>query len=345
MQAYVLTSFDTPPEHREVADPTPGPGEVRVRVLATSVNPVDTLVRRGFFRIANDYRFPAVYGRDLAGVVESVGPGATRYAVGDEVFGFVKRPYIGDGTFAELVVVPEDQFIAPRPRTLTMTQAGTLGLAGITALECVDAASGPGENVILVNGAAGGLGTFAVQLARARGAQVLAAVRSPDGAEHARAMGAHLVLDARDGDVVAQVRAAVPDGVTGLVDFVKRADPPIMGEDETDAQREFARLAHGVLRPGGRAASVTNGGVPSLMGDLTYLNVHSTPSPHSLARFAALVDDGLVTSVVDEVYPFSGIDRAFERLGRGGVRGKLAVSLADSAAGSPTDSAVGSSTD
>ncbi len=183
MKAYVLTGFDQPPELRDVETPEPGPGEIRVSVHGTSVNPVDHLVRMGFFRAAQEYRFPAVFGRDVSGVVDAVGPGVTRYAVGDHVYGFVKRAHIGDGTFAEHVVVPEDMFVSPAPTTLPLAVAGSLGLSGITALECVEGVpSGPGD-VVVVNGATGGLGTFAVQIAKARGAVVIATARSAAGAD------------------------------------------------------------------------------------------------------------------------------------------------------------------
>lgn len=327
MHAYVLTSFDTPPEHQDVADPEPGPGEIRVRVQATSVNPVDDLVRRGFFRVAQEYRFPAVYGRDAAGVVDRVGPGASRFQEGDEVFGFVKRDYIGDGTFAEFVVVPEGKFFAPRPRAVSMLECGTLGLAGVTALECVEAVLGDRADIVLINGAAGGLGTFAVQIAKAHGATVIAAAHSTAGLHHAQAIGADAVIDVREGDLVGLVRAVAPQGVTGFVDLVKRADPPIMGENETDAHREFARLCHAVLSPGGRATSVTNGGQPHLMPDVHYLNVHSTPTPDALGRLASLVETGAVRPVIEATYAFEDIADAFDRLNARGVRGKVAVSV------------------
>jgi NADPH:quinone reductase-like Zn-dependent oxidoreductase len=265
VKAFVLTGFDQPPEFADVPTPEPGPGELRVRVHATSVNPVDHMVQAGFFRAAQEYRFPAVFGRDLAGVVETVGGGVTRFREGDEVYGFVKRDYIGDGTFAEYVVVPEDFFIAARPSRLTLQQAGTLGMGGVTALECVEAVpSGPGH-VVLVNGATGGLGTLAVQIAKARGAQVVATARSAERAELLRSLGADHVVDPTQGDLVELVREAVPDGADGFVDFVKHVDSAVMGQGEDDAHREFARLCHGILRDGGRAASVTNGGVPELM--------------------------------------------------------------------------------
>jgi len=330
MKAFVLSGFDRPPGFADVPTPEPGPGEIRVRVHATSVNPVDDMIRSGFFRAVQEYRFPAVFGRDLAGVVETVGDGVTRFRAGDEVYGFVKRDYIGDGTFAEYVVVPENFFVAARPARLNLQQAGTLAMAGVTALECVEAVpSGPGH-IVLVNGATGGLGTFAVQIAKARGAQVVATARSADRVERIRSLGADHVVDPTQGDLVKLVREVIPEGVDGFVDFVKHVDSAVMGQGEDDAHREFARLCRGVLREGGRAASVTNGGVPELMGPIPFANVHSTPSPSNLARLSALVDERGVTPVVMETFGFGDIEAAFGRLLAGGMAGKIAVWMTDS---------------
>jgi len=327
VKAYVLPGLGEAPQLCDVEAPEAGPGEIRISVHGTSVNPVDHLVRMGFFRAAQEYRFPAIFGRDVSGVVDAVGPGVTRYAVGDHVFGFVKRAHIGNGTFAEQVVVPEDQFVSTAPSALPLAVGGTLGLSGITALECVEGVpSGPGD-VVVVNGATGGLGTYSVQIAKARGAVVIATARSVAGADLVRSLGADHVVDPRDGDLVDLVRGIVPGGADGFVDLVKHSDPLVMGDAEDGKYEEFARLCRGVLRDGGGATSVTNGGLEELLVGVPFVNVHSTPSPESLARLASLVDDGLVTPVVAATYPFDDIAGAFARLTAGGSLGKIAVTI------------------
>ncbi len=345
MRAFALTGFDAPPQYLDVPTPVPGPGEVLVRVHATSVNPVDQLVRSGFFRAMQEYRFPAVFGRDVAGVVAQVGPGVTRYHEGDRVYGFVKREHIGDGTFAEYVVVPQDMFIGPAPVGLDLAAAGVLGLSGITALECVDAVLADGVTeprgdttpggdgaVVLVNGATGGVGCFAVQIAVARGARVVATARTPEQAELVRSLGATHVADLSSaglagGDLVTQVRDRLPDGVDGLVDLVKHVDSTTMGVGEDEAHATFARLCRGLLRPGGRAASVTNGGVAELLDGVPFVNVHSTPTPAAIARLTALVDAGSVVAPIHRSYAFDDLDDAFARLAAGPALGKLSVVL------------------
>jgi NADPH:quinone reductase-like Zn-dependent oxidoreductase len=138
LKAYALTDFDTSPDLIEVEVPQPGPDEILIKVQATSVNPVDAMVVAGFFRTVQQYRFPAVVGRDVSGVVERVGAGVAEFAVGDPVFGFIKREYIGDGTFAEYVTSPADYFVVSRPDSASPVEAGVLGLSAITAQACLD---------------------------------------------------------------------------------------------------------------------------------------------------------------------------------------------------------------
>ena len=325
MKAYALTGFDRPPELVEMPTPRPGPDEILIRVEATSVNPVDALVIGGFFRTVQQYRFPAVVGRDVSGVVAEVGAAVANFAVGDPVFGFVKREYIGDGTFAEYVTSPSDYFVATRPDAVSPVRAGVLGLSAITAQECLDELTLHKGDTILVNGATGGVGSFAVQLAVDRGLRVIATARGADGAEFVRGLGADGVVD-WTGDLAGAVRGIAPDGVDALVDLVRRDDSAVIGADETAAQREFARFARAVVRPGGSLTSLTNGANPEFLGDLAGTNVHSSPTPEALGRIADAVRRGALRAPVCAVYPFDQIAKAFARQ-RSGVLGKVAVVL------------------
>jgi NADPH:quinone reductase len=173
MRAAVLTAFDTPLQITELADPVPGRGEVLVRVAASGVNPLDTKIRRGLAAHAQPV-LPAVLGIDTAGVVEAVGPDVSGFRVGDEVFGMTGGVGGLQGSLAELVAV-DSRLLAPKPRGLSMWQAAVLPLAFITAWEgLVDRAGLRSGQTVLVQGGAGGVGHIAVQLARARGADVYA---------------------------------------------------------------------------------------------------------------------------------------------------------------------------
>jgi NADPH:quinone reductase-like Zn-dependent oxidoreductase len=327
MKAYTLTGFGAAPVFLDAPRPELGDADVLVRLLATSVNPVDRLVASGFFRTVQEYRFPAIFGRDLAGVVEETGPGVTSFIPGDRVWGFVKREHIGNGTFAEFVAVPEDFFIAAVPEELSMRDAGVLGMSSVTALECVEAVKVSPGDMVLVNGATGGVGSYAVQIAVAQGATVIAAARPGQAADHARGMGASFVVDWTRDDLVDQVRQHAPDGVDGLVDVARYAPPKAIGVGEEEKQRGFAELARGVLRPAGRASSTTNGGVPELLGDIECLNVHSTPSPGNLRRINDLVIEGRIAAPIDSSFSFDQLPAAFERLASGRVLGKVSVEV------------------
>src|SRR5829696_7879784 len=142
MKAVALTAFDTSPAlHDDLASPTPAPNEVLVRVHASSANPVDNSIAAGMLRqMGVEYEFPVILGRDYAGAVEQVGDQVTRYAVGDEVFGFLlhANPSAHDGSWAELITVPQDTSIAPAPAGVDAATVGAAPLAGITAMTAVD---------------------------------------------------------------------------------------------------------------------------------------------------------------------------------------------------------------
>ena len=311
----MLTSFDEDPTLTDVAVPSPGPQEVRVRVLASSVNPADWMTARGGFRSVYEHRLPAILGRDFAGVVDAIGSGVTRFDVGDEVFGFVKRDYVGDGTFADYVVIPEDQFAVPVPPSLSLDHAGALGLAGVTAVQCLDALGCDAGDTVLVNGATGGVGAFAIQLARRRGLHVIATATAGEADAHVRALGAETTVDWTAGDVGAQVHASCPDGVAGVVDLASKESA------------SMTALAAAVLAPG-RTSVSTLSAAPSSgqTAGARLLNIHSSGDPDLLTRVAEAADDGMVVPLVD-AFPLERIDDAFAALARAPL-GKLGLRVA-----------------
>ncbi|WTG53153.1 zinc-dependent alcohol dehydrogenase family protein [Actinacidiphila glaucinigra] len=188
MRAVVLEEFGGPLTLSEIPKPTPGPGQVLVRIAASGVNPLDTKIRAGKAAHARKV-LPAVLGLDLAGVVEEVGADVTGFAPGDEVFGLTGG--VGDlqGSLAEYAAV-DARLLARKPAALTMRQAAALPLVFITAWEgLVDRAGVREGQKVLVHGGAGGIGHVAVQLARARGAEVFA-TGSPRSLETIARLGA-----------------------------------------------------------------------------------------------------------------------------------------------------------
>lgn len=314
MRAYVLSSFETAPEIIDVATPEPGAGEVLVRVAAVTVNPVDSAIATGDARAWLEYRFPVTIGRDLAGTVEQVGEGVSRFAVGDRVFGYIAEDHAHNGSFAEYVVVPEDQFIVAQPDGLEHTEAAALGLAAVTATMCVDAVDAGPSTTVLVSGATGGVGSYAIQIAKGRGAHLIATARPGDEERHVRNLGADETVDWSGSGVAEAVRSAHSDGVDAVIDVVT-SDP-----------QGFAELCRLVLHDGGRAATTLNAADPALLGPITATNVWSAPEMPRLELIARLAADGSLRAPISQTYEFDRLDDAFAAVRRGAM-GKVAVRL------------------
>jgi NADPH:quinone reductase-like Zn-dependent oxidoreductase len=310
MKAVVLTDFDTPPVVQEdLVAPAPGEGEVLVRVRASSANPVDNAIAAGMLKGMAEYEFPVVLGRDYAGVVEDVCSGVTRFAPGDEVYGFIPygSPAIHHGTWAELIAVPQES-MAARPAAVEASAAGAVPLVGITAQLSVDALGLTEGESVLVVGATGGVGSIAVQLAGHAGAHVIAPARPEDDA-YLRELKVSELVD-RDGDVAAAVRAIRPDGVDAIIDLVSYTP-------EAFAAYEAA------LKPDGRAASPL-GAVAEGPGRFPIM---AGADPAALERLGALLADGTLQVPVQATY---GLDQAPEALGQLAgthTQGKLAITV------------------
>lgn len=214
-----------PPEnivYGDIDDPVPGSGQVLVRTTALSLNPVDTYIRNG----ANywDLPKPFVVGCDLAGVVEQVGPDASRFSVGDRVWGSNQGLLGRQGTFAELCAVDED-WLYPTPDGVDDKAAVACSLVGITAHLGLfrDARLASGESVF-VQGGSGGVGSMVVQMAKAVGARVITTAGGPEKAALCKQLGADEVIDYRTDNVAEKVLAFAPDGVNVVWETQREPD-------------------------------------------------------------------------------------------------------------------------
>ena len=188
MRAFLIHEPGGPFVETDLPSPTPGPGQVLVKIHASGVNPLDTKIRAGKGGHAKQ-PFPAILGLDMAGTVEQLGPGVTAFAVGDEVFGMPGGAGGNPGTLAEYIAA-DIRLIARKPAVLTMVEAAALPLSVITAWEgLVDRAHVHAGQKVLIHAGAGGIGHVAIQVAKAFGAEVFATV-SPDKFEIARGFGA-----------------------------------------------------------------------------------------------------------------------------------------------------------
>ena len=292
-------------EELELPAPKVPPDAVLIRVRAAGVNPVDWKAREGRLEARFPHVFPVVPGWDAAGVVEEVGPAVVEFAPGDEVFAYCRKPFVGEGTYAELVAVPVTS-VARKPESLSFEEAGAVPLVGLTAYQALFFAAGltAGERV-LVHAAAGGVGSMAVQLAVDAGAEVIGVARE-ENRDRVLALGAYEVVDRTKGDVAEAVRELVPEGVDVALEIYP---------DETlgDAVRDEGRLVSLVAPPTYRERNVAP------------LYIFVRPDGEQLEELATLADDGRLAVELQEVLPLAEAARAHELSEAGHVRGKLVL--------------------
>ncbi|PSL04601.1 NADPH:quinone reductase-like Zn-dependent oxidoreductase [Haloactinopolyspora alba] len=309
MRAVAFTDFDQSAALLDVPAPEPGPGEVVVRVSHSSVNGFDLGVLGGFLQGAYEYEFPVVLGKDFAGVVTGVGQDVSEQSVGDEVFGVVMRPTLGQGGLAEYVAVPAGYGVATRPAGLEPEGAAALALAGTAAANAVTAADpGPGDTV-LVCGATGGVGAMAVQLAAARGARVIATARPGHETEFVTGLGATGVVDYTGLD--AAVRDVAPRGVEVALHLAGVGEN--VAELVADGGRFVSTVHHVPADSDERGVAVS-----TIMAD---------PTRDTLDRLAGEVIAGRLRVPVTARYSLAQAPQALADL-RAGSLGKLAITVA-----------------
>jgi NADPH:quinone reductase-like Zn-dependent oxidoreductase len=314
MKALALTAFDVAPTIQELPVPEPGPGQVRIRVQAAALNAIDTFIAGGTAKTMAEYAFPVVIGRDAAGTIDALGDGAEHLAVGDEVLGHVLfGSTLHDGTVAEHALLSADAVLA-KPANLDFTEAAALPLAGTAALAAVDSADLQPGQAVLIAGAGGGVGSFAIQLAAARGATVIA-TGLPDDAERLRSLGAAQVVDYRQ-DVAEQVLADHPDGVDALLDLVSY-DPD-----------SFGTLARAVRR-GGKVASTAGGATDEALAAAGLVGqvVFAVPDRDTLASLLGEIERGALRVDVEQVLPLDQAAQGLETVAHRSARGKIAVAI------------------
>lgn len=313
MKAFALTSPQPPATLVELPAPDLTPDGVRAKVRAASVNGFDFFEANGYGIGMIEHEFPVVIGRDFAGVVESVGAERTDFAPGDEVLGFVSSaPPLHDGTYAEIVTGSSSLALARKPAGLSFEKAAAIPLAGATALDSVDAVDvGPGDTVI-VAGATGGVGAFAVQIAAQRGATVIATAKAGAEEDFVRALGATETVDYTSGDVAAAIRSRYPDGVTALIDLANR--------DEA-----FSAMA-ALVRDGGRLATTLGAAdVDALAArNVRATNVMGAPTAEKLTQLAEQAAAGTLRIEIQQTFTLADAPAALAAFSAG-TRGKIVI--------------------
>lgn len=290
-------------ELTELPKPHIGPDTLVVRVHAAAVNPVDYKLRSGYLDGLIDPVFPVVPGWDVAGVVEQLGLDTPEFEVGDEVIAYARKDVASGGTFAEYAAVPVRTAVR-KPASLSFERAAALPLAGLTALQTIRRAGVSAGSTVLVHAAAGGVGSFACQLAVHAGARVVGTA-SPDNHDHLRSLGAEPID--YHGDLVATAQQLVPEGFDVILDYV--------GGETIDTAPQL-------VRSGGTVASIVDARARDEFGG-QYVWVR--PDQEQLAELAALADQGVVGAELSQVFDLERAAEAHRAVETGHTRGKVVV--------------------
>lgn len=315
MKAILCDQFGGPEVMRldEIETPAPGPGEVLIRIHAAGVNPVDWKIREGGLARLFPCKFPLIPGWDAAGTVAALGDGVTGLSLGERVWAFCRKPDIQWGTYAEYVVMSADG-VAPMPANYTFAQACTVPLAALTAwqslLEVAQLRSGQS---VLIHAGAGGVGGFAVPIAKWVGASVIATAKAANH-DYVRSLGADHVIDYSTEDFLAATRALVPEGVDMAFGTVGG---------------EVLIRSYEAVKPGGMLVSITDKTDKDLAGRLGIRckYVFVKPDAGHLRRLASLAEQGVlrVPDIVE--MPLARAAEALNLSRTGHVRGKIVLTV------------------
>ncbi|MFI6940863.1 NADP-dependent oxidoreductase [Streptomyces sp. NPDC050418] len=307
MKAIALDAYGSPDDLRlvELPEPKVAPGEVLIRVKAAGINPVDWKLAAGYLDPIMEVRFPLISGWDVAGVVERTGLDATEFAVGDEVYGYVRKDWAQNGAYAELVSAPV-RTLAKKPAALSWEQAAGVPLAGLTAYQALKRVGVDAGETVLVHAAAGGVGSLGVQIAVALGARVIGTASERNHA-YLRELGAEPVTYGEG--LADRVRELAPGGVDAVLDFVGGG---------------AVAQSLSLVKQRDRIASIADGeGALGAGGHYVWVR----PSAGDLTALTQLADAGKLTVHVDKSFPLADAADAW-RLGQEGrTRGKIVLTV------------------
>src|SRR5881296_4367399 len=310
MKAVVIHEYGGPEvlKYEDVSQPEPKEDQILVRVIAAGVNPVDGMIRSGMFAKYEKAVFPMIPGADIAGVVEKVGSKVTKFKPGDPVFAYVTLK--NSGGYAEYALMTEHE-AAPKPKSLTYVEAAAVPVVALTAWQAlIDTAKLSRSQTVLIHGGSGGVGTFAIQIAKARGAKVIATA-STRNQDLLKQLGADVVID-----YTKQKFEDVAKDVDVILDSV--------GKDT------LAR-SYGVVRKGGFIVTLV-ARIDQAEVDKHRIRGASLglePTSNELAKIGRLIDEKKIRVIVSQTFPLSEAVKAQEQVATGHTRGKIVLKVAD----------------
>ncbi len=332
MKALILKKYGKSNgiQFADVPPPSPKPDEILVRVHAVGLNPIDTMIPKGTFKPILRFQLPATLGSDLAGVVVETGSRVTRFKVGDAVFASIFD--LGTGSLAEFAIVPESA-AALKPSNLDFVQAASIPMVGLTAWQAFKerALVQPGQKVFIPAGS-GGIGTFAIQLAKHLGAKV-GTTTSTGNVELVRSLGADEIVDYKKQDfetmlrdydlVLGTVRGDAIEKALGILkpktNVVSLVGPPDAAFARGRGMNFLMKFVFGLL-----SRKIINKSRKSGI-EYSFLFVH--PDGGQLAQIAALIEGGHIRPVIDKVFPFEQSKEALAYLEQGRAKGKVVVQI------------------
>ncbi|QNF34786.1 NADP-dependent oxidoreductase [Adhaeribacter swui] len=293
---------------RSTAIPEIKEGEVLVRLKAAGVNPVDAAVREGYLKNYLPYTFPIIPGWDMAGTVEDRGFSARRFAVGDAVYAYARRPMVQYGTFAEYIVIPES-YLAHKPEKLSFEEAAGIPLVGLTAYQSMfDVGKLQANQTVLILGASGGVGSLGIQLAKAKGARVIG-VASAKNHDFMQELGADHTIDYSQGDIGAAVKALVPEGVDLIFDC---------------ASGDTLQQSLSALKSKGKLVSILHHG-EGLDPDIDFQYVFVEPNSTQLEHMRELADQGKLKVHVSKTFTLDQTAEALNQIQTKHTTGKIVI--------------------
>jgi len=330
MRAFIVDRYKGTPRFGDLPEPAVGDHDVLVQIQAAGLNPLDSKLRDGAFKLVLPYRLPLILGNELAGTVIRVGSRVAQFKPGDEVYARPDKDRIG--SFAERIAVNEAD-VALKPKRLSMAEAASIPLVGLTAWQAlIETAKLKHGQKVLIHAGSGGVGTFAIQLAKHLGATV-ATTTSTANVDLVRSLGADIVIDYKKENFETVLRD---------YDVVLNS----LGQDVLEKSLQ-------VLKPGGRLISISGPPDPGFAKDLgagwmlrqvmrllshgirkkakargvTYSFVFMRAQGDQLREIAALIDAGIIRPVVDRVLPFTALPEALTYIETGRAKGKVVIEM------------------
>jgi len=308
MKAIVIHEYGGPEvlKYEDIPRPEPKDDQLLIRVIAAGVNPVDGMIRSGIFM--GNRAFPIILGGDAAGVVEKVGSKITKFKVGDPVFAYVGLD--NSGGYAQYALVTEQE-AAPKPKSLTYVEAAAVPIVALTGWQAlVDTAKLSAGQTVLIHGGSGGVGSFAIQIAKARRAKVVATA-STANQDFLKKLGADVAID-----YTKQKFEDVAKDVDVVLDSI--------GGDT------LAR-SYGVVKKGGIIVSLVARPKESELEKygIRGAALNAEPNSEELSEIGKLIDDKKIKVVVSQTFPLSEAMKAQEQVATGHTRGKIVLKIAD----------------